>query len=599
MIKVSDYIFQTLVKKGVTDVFMVSGGGIMHLCDSLRKEVSINVHSNYHEQACAIAAEGYSRMSNKTGVCLVTTGPGSANALSGVVGAWVDSVPLLIISGQVRTGIMADFKKERQLGPQEINIDEMATSATKYFKTIIDPNTIQKEIEFAWEIAREGRPGPVWLNIPLDIQGQDFNEKNNFIPENSEKLDIEYLNSKSIELLEIIKQSQRPVIVAGNGVRLSGALENFISFYKKVQIPVLTSIGSLDYVDEDDEFNIGRYGALGQRRANYILQNSDLVIAVGASLSIASIGFNFEKFAPQAKKVMINIDRNEIYKKTLKIDLPIIADVNSFLDFFLCLIKNEKIIPNNKWKEVQLYFKNKYPILETRLQLFENCVNSYEFVNELSEQLEASDIITTGNALDIWSIFHSFKTKFGQRIFTNINHGSMGWDIPGSIGACIGSGKRRTILVTGDGSFQFNIQELQTIRYEKLPIYIFIFDNDGYQSIRSTQDAYFSGQYIGSNPQTGILNPHFEFLAKAYDFEYFEITNSINLKENIEKCLKSKGPIICRVKISPLQERRPKVISRTNKEGITEASLEDMFPFISEDEKNENLEFLKLKINNL
>jgi acetolactate synthase I/II/III large subunit len=588
--KLSDYVFQFLSKKEVTNIFMVSGGGIMHLSDSLRKTKEINYHCNYHEQACVIAAESYSRMSNRLGVCLVTTGPGSTNALSAVAGAWVDSIPLLVISGQVRTQVLADYSKLRSMAPQEINIDAMAKPVTKYFVTVKDPYSIQEHLEKALIAATTGRPGPVWINIPLDVQAYELEAdllKSRNIQITPENISIQNLSRDITLLANMIEKSRAPLIIAGNGIRLSNAVQTFNKFVQNIKTPVLTSVGSLDVIGEEDPYYVGRYGNLGQRRANALLNHSDLIIAIGASLSIASIGFNYDLFAPNAKKVMINIDPYESTKPVLPIDHAFDYDANLFLSAFNETTEETIFSDKEEWIGVIQHFSKKYPILEKKLQRHNGYINSYEFSYCLSELVDDKAKIITGISLDFWSIFHSFKVKYGQRIYTTINYGAMGWCLPGLIGACVGSGNESSILVTGDGSFQMNIQELLTIKYEKLPVTIFIFDNQGYQSIRSTQDSYFDSKYIGSDINTGILNPDYEKLASAYDISYSEINGDDNLKDGIRDALALKQPAICRVLISPEQERRPRLKPRTQIDG-SRAAIDDMFPFRPLEEIEEN-----------
>jgi len=502
--KVSDYVIDFLVQRGVNDIFTVTGGGIMHLVDSLGRRPGVRYICNFHEQACAIAAEAYARVRNSVGACLVTTGPGSTNALSGIAGAFVDSVPVIVISGQVRRDIIADYSKLRQLGPQEIDIESMARPVVKYFKTLMDPAMLRYELESAWWHATTGRPGPAWINIPLDVQGAEFEEEGSpsFQAPAAVSSSIE-LSAQVAQVIEMLRASQRPVVIGGNGIHLGRAHDGFERFVEKVGAPVLSTIGGLDLLDEFHPLYMGRFGPTGQRRANFTLQNSDLLITIGASMSISSIGFNTSGFAPKAKRIMITNDSNDLAKPNFKPDLGVAADANLFFAEFLSQSNDEEFRFASRWREACTKWKERYPTITPDYYADGDFVNSYVFARALSEELEADDVIIAGNSLDIVSILHSFNVKKGQRVFTNINYGAMGWDLPGAVGACVGSGDHRTCLVTGDGSIQFNIQEMMTIAVNRLPVKIFVLNNDGYESIRATQKNFFSGNFVGSGFDSG------------------------------------------------------------------------------------------------
>ena len=341
--KVSDYVIDFLVQRGVNDIFTVSGGGIMHLVDSLGRRPGVRYICNFHEQACAIAAEAYARVRNSVGACLVTTGPGSTNALSGIAGAFVDSVPVIVISGQVRRDIIADYRRLRQLGPQEIDIESMARPVVKYFKTLMDPAMLRYELECAWWHATTGRPGPTWINIPLDVQGMEFEEEGSprFQPPPTVSSSTD-LKAQVAEVIEMLRAAERPVVIGGNGIHLGGAHDGFERFVEKVGAPVLSTIGGLDLLDESHALYMGRFGPTGQRRANFTLQNSDLLITIGASMSISSIGFNTSGFAPKAKRIMITNDSNDLAKPNFKPDLGVAADANLFFAEFLSQCNDEE-----------------------------------------------------------------------------------------------------------------------------------------------------------------------------------------------------------------------------------------------------------------
>jgi len=591
MKKLSDFVFEYLVNKGVSDVFMVTGGGIMHLCESVRITKGLSYYCNHHEQASAIAAESYARMTNKLGVCLVTSGPGSTNALSGIAGAWVDSLPVLVISGQVRKELIADYTKLRQFGPQEINIIDMVRPVTKYATTIMDPSSILYELDYACHLAVEGRPGPVWLNIPLDVQAAMIDEKKltGYIQlTGGEEYDVSY-NEVDIAL-EYIYNSKRPVLLLGAGVRLSGALPGIFELIETLGIPVLENIGAMDILAEDHPLNMGRFGPIGQRRANFTLQNADLILALGASMSVASIGFNTKGFAPRAKKLLVNVDENELHKSSFIPDLGIKSDVGHFIMKLLKKFQPDKFVPDRRWREVCLEWKHNYPTITPNYYEDKEHVNSYIFVDRLSELLSPEAVVITGNSLDIVSVYHSFKVKKGQRVFTNINYGSMGWDLPGALGACVAHKCRETILISGDGTIQFNIQELNTISTNKLPVKIFILNNQGYESIRSTQNNFFKGNFIGADFSSGIRNPDFKKLAEAYQYKYLKIENNVELTEKISEVLEHSGPVICELNLSYTQGRSPKIVSVRREDGTMESKpLEDQFPFLPKEEVQRNM----------
>lgn len=591
-IRVSDLITQFLVDKKINDVFLVSGGGIMHLVDAVGKQKGLNYVANRHEQACAIGAEAWARMKNSPSACIVTTGPGGTNALTGAASAWMDSIPVLIISGQVRTGILADYSKHRQIGPQEINIVDMAQPITKYAKTILDPKSVLYELEKAFSLATEGRPGPVWLDIPLDVQAAiiETTHLKRYHPQKKKNLSP---TQKEIEtVLDLLENAKRPILILGNGVRLAHAEKVLEKFVKKIGAPILLPYNGMDLIPENHPLLMGKFGPVGQRRGNFALQNSDFVLSVGAGLSIASTGFDFKNFAPQAKIVSVNIDKNEMKKPTIKIDYAIEADAKAFIETFLQQTEKSSFEYDPKWKKVCKHWKEKYPSIVPSFFKEKKYVNTYVFFDQLSDLLTAKDAILTGNSLDAVCLYQAFKVKKGQRAFTNANLGSMGWGLPASIGACLARNKKRTILVTGDGSIQFNIQELATIAYYQLPIKIFVVNNEGYESIRTTQESHFSGNYVGSDKNSGVNNPKFKALAFANSLPYVKINNNSEIHKKIIDVLNIDGPVLCELHVDPQQHREPKAASFKKPDGSMESRpLEDMSPFLPREEMQENMNF--------
>jgi acetolactate synthase-1/2/3 large subunit len=591
MTKLSDYVIEFLEAQGMRDVFTVSGGGIMHLVDSLGRNRGMRFVCNHHEQACAIAAEGYARARDGVGVCLVTTGPGSTNALSGVPGAWVDSIPILVISGQVRRDLIADYSRVRQLGPQEINIEEMARPVTKTFCTLMDPLRVRFELERALWCATSGRPGPAWLNIPLDVQGATI-DKNTLVGFNPPSAPVQ---SASIvryarNVLSLLRSSRRPLLIPGNGIHLARASAAFQELVERWKVPVSPTLGGMDLLDDTHPYSVGRFGPIGQRHANFAVQNADLIIAIGTSMSLSTVGFNTEAFAPTAMKIYVNIDEGELTKARPAPDIAITADAREFLEASLSLPSPEWRTQLEGWWRACRQWRQKYPTVTDDYWNDQIHANSYVFADVLSKHATEADLIVTGNSLDAWSIYQSFRVRRGQRIFTNINFGAMGWDLPAAIGACISRENRRTILVTGDGSLQFNIQELQTIRHNALRIKIFVFNNKGYASIRTTQDSHFSGRLVGADAQSGVSTPSLEHLAAAYGFRYSYIATNADIDRVLAQALATEEPELCEVNIAYAQGRTPRIVSRRLDDGRMESgTLENMFPFLPADEVRSNM----------
>ncbi|MDF0604193.1 thiamine pyrophosphate-binding protein [Neisseriaceae bacterium TC5R-5] len=580
--KLSDYVIEYLYQQGVDTVFTLSGGGIMHLIDSLgRRKGEVDYVCNYHEQACAIAAESYARTRRALGVCLVTTGPGSTNALSAIAGAWVDSIPVLVISGQVRTDLIADYTKERQLGPQEINIIDMVKPVTKYAVTVTDPATIKDELDKAVQLALSGRPGPVWINLPLNIQAVqvDLASPSRILP-----LRQPIHEAEVSHVLASLSQYKRPVLILGNGVQLANAQESVLSLVEKLGIPTLLTWGGLDLLADTHPLFMGRFGPLGQRHANFIIQNSDFMLCIGASMSVSNIGFNTEAFAPNAYKVVINTDSSEIDKMQPVPDKKITADAGLFIHSLL-----EKLLPNQidcqDWLIACHEWRQKYPTITAERWQDKEHVDSYIFIDKLSGHLSAHDVLLTGNGLDAWSVYQCLKIKMGQRVYTNINFGAMGWDLPACVGALAARKGERTILVTGDGSIQLNIQELLTLGTYQGNCVVFVLNNGGYESIRATQNNHFAGHLVAADRASGVANPDFQHLAKAYGLQYCAIADNEEIDSKLTEAFQLSGAVLCEVNLSYFQSRTPRVMSYKNQDGtLASPALENMYPFLPEAE---------------
>jgi acetolactate synthase I/II/III large subunit len=591
--KLSDYVMDFLVRHEIKEIFTVSGGGIMHLLDSLGRNPELRYYCNYHEQACAVSAEGYARVTNGVGACLVTVGPGGVNALSGILGAWTDSLPVLVIAGQVRRELIADYTKVRQVGPQEGNVVGMAKAVTKYAVTVLDPTMIRYELEKAYHKATSGRPGPVLIEIPLDVQGSEVEESKLVAydeqPSNGSRDNPELLKLVR-EVVESLRSARRPLLLCGNGIHLARAEELLVRLLDKTGLPLVLPDAAKDLVAEDHPSNMGIFGAAGQRRANFAVQNSDCLVALGAGLCVKKTGFNLKGFAPNAKKVIVDIDEGQLFHQVIKADLPVLADIRSFLEVLLKELEGKRLNLSSKWLDACARWKARYPLIVEEFYQDREHVNSYVFMDILSDLLSNSDVVVGGNGLDTVSYIQAFKVKPGQRTMTSINWGAMGWDLPLSVGACLGSGKRRTICVTGDGSIQFNVQELLTIRRYSLPIKIFVFNNHGYGSIRGTQQNFFNGRLVGADFDSGVSNPDFKHLAAAYGLAYTYLRNNEVLRQELPRVLALDGPVLCEVNISREQGISPKVSAFRREDGTLESRpLEDMAPFLPREEVWENM----------
>lgn len=589
MIKVSDFIARYLAQHEhiAKDIFLVSGGGNMHIIDSIGKEKRLNYVCNHHEQACAIAAEGYARVSNKIGVAVVTTGPGGTNAITGVLGAWTDSIPMLIISGQVKFITTISSQPElqlRQLGDQEINIVDIVKPITKSAEMVVDKNKIKYHLQKAIYLAKSGRPGPVWLDIPLDIQGALINEEDleSFIPE-----PIPDYDNKMSQVIEALNMAQRPVIIAGNGITLSDANNDFLELIDKLKIPVIATFARCDILKEDHPFYFGRYGTIGHRAANFVVQNSDLVLAIGARLNIRAISYNWEYFSRAAKRIVVDIDHNELNKHTLEIDIKIQSDAKCFIQELLKANVTENYAP---WIAQCNHYKANYPTLVENRKNVTGYVDSYFFSAEISKWTAPDMIYVFGNGTASVSAYQCLKLYGQQRALMNSGTASMGYDLPAAIGACYARGKKEIICITGDGSLQMNIQELQTIIHYQLPIKIFVLNNDGYVSIRNTQNNIFAGHLVGADKTSGVSCPDTLKIAQAYGFKTFKITSQENLAEDLQRILNHTGALVCEVMLNPAEKMEPKLSSELKPDGtMVSKPLEDMFPFLPRQEFKENM----------
>jgi acetolactate synthase-1/2/3 large subunit len=587
MVKVSDYIFTFLAEKGVKHIFMLCGGGAMHLNDSVGRNGKISYVCTLHEQAAAIAAEAYSRITGNLGVAVVTSGPGGTNTLTGVAGSWVDSIPVLILSGQVKTETtIINNPKLRQLGDQEINIVDIVKPITKYAVMVTDKNAIKYHLQKALHLAKSGRPGPVWIDVPLNVQSA-------YVDENSLE-DYDYsdritgLDSKIDVVTNLLSRSERPVIIVGNGVRLAKAVEEFMILVERLKIPIITTFAGYDIIPSTNQYYFGRYGTVGQRAANFVVQNSDLLLTIGSRLNIRAISYNYKAFAREATKIVVDIDPEELEKPTLKVDIPVLQDAKNFITDLLNS-KNGDIGSKDKWLKKCATYKAKYPNITPERQN-NHSVDSYYFFKKLSALSGNGRIFAFGNGTACVSSYQSFDVKPNQRVVVNSGYASMGYDLPAAIGACFATDKKEVICVTGDGSIQMNIQELQTIVYNKLPIKIFVLNNQGYISIRNTQRAFFNGYFVGANKESGLGLPDMIKIAKAYGIETLTIKNHQELDTQINKVLSYPEAILCEVELDPEERMYPKLSSEVKEDGtMVSKPLEDLFPFLDRREFEENM----------
>lgn len=606
-IRLADYVAEFLVNHGVTDVFSVVGGGAMHLNDALGHNSGLHVTYNHHEQACAIAAEAYARLDNKIAAVCVTTGPGGTNALTGVVGGWLDSIPMFVISGQVRYDTTARYTSQfteglplRAVGDQEYDIVKSVEPMTKYATMIEDPLQIKYALEKGWHLATTGRPGPVWIDIPVNFQGMyiETEELKDYDPtEDDLNLPNEVKSDVTDEVIELISKAKRPVFHAGYGIRLSGGYDAFRRVLDKLNIPVVTYWNAVDLIEDDNPLYCGRAGNMGDRPGNWAIQNADLILAVGTRISIRQVGYNFKTWAPKAKVIMVDIDRAEMKKHTIHVDMPIWADAKDFLnkldksaDKFL-KDRNEtdkRISKEEKWIGICQGWKRDYPVVTDKNRA-ENgsTANVYEFVRYLSSQLPEGALTAVSNGACCVVGNQAYVIKKGSRMANNSAIASMGYGLPAAIGTCIGGQRANTICLEGDGSIMMNLQELQTILTNKLPIKIFLINNNGYHSIRITQTNLFSEHCkVGIGPESGDLSfPEYKKIAEAFGYRYFSASSNEEMHRVVNEVLALEGPAFCEIFTDTLQVWEPKSATKRLEDGtLVSPPLEDLAPFLPAEE---------------
>lgn len=591
MIKLSDYVMRFVSGLGVRHVFLLPGGGCMHLVDSLGRRAGLKPVGYLHEQAAVIAADAYAQYTGSVGVALVTTGPGGTNAITAVTASWIDSTPLLVLSGQVKRRDLAGEAGPRQFGIQEAPIIPMVSPVTKYAVTVMDPSSIRYHLEKAVFLARSGRPGPVWVDIPLDVQGAKIDEKKmkGFVPPKPRR-EAKKIKAYAARAIKLLNASKRPVILAGNGIRLAGARKDFLALAKKLGVPVLTTWRAADFMSETDSLYFGRPGSIAGRAANFVQQNSDFIMTIGARLDLPQVGHNYNMFARGAKKAVVDIDPRELAKLAMRIDVKAVCGAKEFIAEFSRGAKKTAKAGSSAWLRQCRAWKARYPLGSGVLERKQGLVNTYELVYALSSLMTGTDVLVPGSSGACAEItMQAFRVKRGQRILNTPGLGSMGFGLPAGSGACIAGG-RRTVVIIGDGGLQHNIQAFETIRRLNLPLKIFVLNNGGYGSIRIMQTKHFKGNYVCCDAASGMSIPDTGKVAASYGLKTCRITNPKDLLAGVKKALAMKGPVVCDVMIEPWLETAPKISSFVKPDGsIVSKPLEDLWPFMDREEFKTNM----------
>lgn len=585
--RLADYVIDRLAQEGVRHIFMVSGGGGMHLIDALGRRKDMAYVCNHHEQASAMCAEGYQRVTGNLGVALVTTGPAGTNAITGVACAWNDSIPMLILSGQANSRSLIGDTGLRQRGVHEADITRIVAPITKYAVTVMDARDIRFHLEKALYLSKNGRPGPTWLDIPLDIQSALIapTALRGFVPPKQTAAKSAAGGQAVSKAARMLALAERPIVIAGHGIRLSHAEKEFHALLKASGAPVVTTHNSIDLVPDSHPQLAGRAGTYGQRAANIAMQNSDLILALGTRLCQPLVGYNSAAFARSAKRIAVDIDPIQLRHAQIRIDLPVVADVKPFMRELCSALSQTSARNKEPWAERCRSWRKKYPVVLPSWKSGNGPVNSYHFFEALSDEMPGSGIVVTDQGATFYSFPVAFKIRAGQRVFTNGGFSPMGYGLPAAIGACFAARKRDVVCVHGDGGLQMNIQELQTIAHHRLPIKLFVFDNQGYLSIKHTQTNYFNGFFVGCDPKSGVSCPSTERIAGAYGIKVFKIPQRRGMEAVIRQALSWKGPVMVDVRLDPMQSFEPRVTSaRLNDGRMVSKPLEDMYPFLSREE---------------
>ncbi len=575
---------------------MVTGGGAMYLNDALGGAPGLAVLFNHHEQAAAMAAEGYARIKGKPAIVNVTSGPGGINAMNGVFGAYTDSVPMLVISGQVRYDTTAHSTgiAFRQLGDQEFpGTITCAATMSKYAQMVTEAASIRYHLEKALHLATTGRPGPVWLDIPVNIQGAivDTDTMQGYSPTLEEESRPAIPDATLDEVVRLLRAAKRPVLMLGAGVRLAGAYEQMLGALDQLRIPVVLGFNAHDLLGDDHPQNCGAPGSIGNRYGNFTVQSADLLLTVGTRLNIRQISYNWKSFARNAKKIMVDIDPLEFKKPTVQPDMAVLADAKDFFGSLARRLAEHDAVSTPQWLAWCQERKLKYPTVVPEYWARNSPISPYAFTELLGRALPADAVVATGNATVCICTFQALKIKAGQRLFSNSGSASMGYDLPAAIGAARGARPGQTVVcLAGDGSIQMNLQELQTIASNRLPIKIFVYNNQGYLSIKLTQTNHFNRHFVGSGPGSGVSFPEMHKIAAAFGLPYMRIDALDAAAAGLAQALAAEGPLVCEVMLDPEQSFAPRIASRRLEDGsLVSTPLEDMFPFLDRDELAQNM----------
>lgn len=584
--RVADYVFSFVRDQGVSSVFLVPGGGAMYLVDAAGNTPGLTFVPNHHEQASAVAAEAYSRINERLGVCLVTTGPGGTNAITGVAGAWIESVPMLVISGQVKRADLMGDSGVRQKGPQEVDVVALVEPITKYAVTVMDPADIRYHLEKAVHLATHGRRGPVWIDIPLDVQAAQVDPASlrGFTPE--AEAPKAALDSAIARLVEMIDAAERPLIVAGHGIRLAQAGEDFRRLYEALQVPVVATWNAMDLIPASHPLSVGKPGTVALRPANFAVQNCDLLIAIGARLDNVVTAFNPAQFGRNAKKVVVDVDPAELAKFSHSIDLKVQADAADFIAAALAQAGKVARKDRAPWLERCAQWKARYPVNDGKPFPEAGPISHYHLVQVMSEEFPEDTLIVTGSSgLAVEAFYTVFQNKPGQRVFLTSGLGAMGYGLPAMIGAGFANKLKPFIGIESDGSLQMNLQELATIRAQNLPVRMFIMNNNGYASIRATQRNYFQGRFVGTGPEAKLFIPDIVALAGAMGIPAMRIADAAELRAGIRHALAQPGPFLCDVRLVENEALWPKSAALPQPDGsMLSMPLEDMSPLLPRDE---------------
>jgi len=590
--KLSDYVVDFIARQGVRHVFMLPGGGAMHLNDSLGKHPDLKFICNLHEQGSAIAAEAYGQYAG-LGVAMVTTGPGGTNAITGVAGAWLESTSMLVVSGQVKRPDLVGGRGVRQIGFQEIDIIRMVKPITKFAVIVTEPRNIRLILEEAVWQATHGRKGPVWVDIPLDVQATEIDAESlpAFVPPDVPQDEQGRIKAAAVQTLDLLQHARRPVVLVGNGVRHAGAIDVFLRWAEQAGIPILTTWKALDFLPEDHPLYVGRPGAVGQRAANFAQQTCDLFISLGARLDYGQTAYNHANFAPRAKRVVVDIDPAEIAKLQMELTVALTADAGRFLAELNAQGAGLTLPDWTAWRARCAAWKARYPIVQPAYHSVPSGVHNYVLVDTLGRLLREGDILVPGSSGACSEVTaQAVPVMTGIRFINTHGLGAMGFGVPAALGACLASDRRRTVCIDGDGGFVMNAQELAVVGHLKLPVKFFVLNNGGYGSIRATQINYFNRRFMATDAASGLWLPDLQKMAASWDIPYRRIATQENLREELAAVLAGPGPVICDVVMAPDQFTQPKVSSKQQPDGkMVTMPMEDLWPFLEREEFNANM----------